>query len=142
MINGFWNYINLGKNYYRKCFDAVCKKYGLSGLEVDVIMFLNNCQGYNTASDIVLMRGVAKSNLSSAIASLTEKGYIEGYYENNDRRSVHLRLLDSTAEIIAEGLEAQKKFVSALIDGFSQEELKTMDVNFKRILNNIKKANK
>ncbi|MBQ7979982.1 MAG: winged helix-turn-helix transcriptional regulator [Oscillospiraceae bacterium] len=132
----------MGKSFYRNCFDTVCKKHSLSRTELDVIVFLADNPDSNTATDITQKREIAKSNVSTAIRSLTEKKYIEGYYEGSNRRSVHLRLLDKCSPVIADADAAKLKFHNAVFDGFNDEELEQAVSFLFRLTDNINKAKK
>lgn len=141
MVDGFWNYLYLGKNFFRKCYEPVCEKYGLSALELDIIIFLAESPEDYTASKIAEKRGFAKSNVSNAVRRLTDEGFIEGYYLNENRRSVHLRLLEKANEVIKTADIAKEKFLSAIFDGFSPDDLENIKNYFTRLANNIEKVN-
>ncbi len=141
MVDGFWNYLYLGKNFFRKCYEPVCEKYCLSALELDIIIFLSESPNDDTATDIVEKRGFAKSNVSNAVRSLTDNGFIEGFYLNDNRRSVHLRLLDKANNVIDDAGIAKEKFLSSIFQDFSQEELEQVKFFFTRLANNIEKVN-
>lgn len=140
MVNNILKYQSLSKKFYRKCFEDLQKKYNLTSLEIDIIMFINNYEQLVTASDIVEIKGFTKSNVSTAIKNLSDKLYIECYYLGKNRRSIYLRLLPKSNDIIEDGLHAEQIFVNTLLDGFSDSEKETMQINFSRIINNIKKT--
>ena len=50
---------------------------GLSQTEMDVLLFLHNNPDCNTARDMVHLRGLAKSNVSTALDSLRTRGLVE-----------------------------------------------------------------
>ena len=64
------------KRFYSQTFQPLTEKFQLSQLETDVLLFLRNNPEYNTARDIVSMRGFAKSNVSMAVDSLRRKGFL------------------------------------------------------------------
>ena len=68
--------MNRFKRYYAACFQALAGEYGLNQLEIDILLFLHNNPDCNTASDIVELRGLAKSNVSTAIERLRREGYL------------------------------------------------------------------
>ena len=49
---------------------AVCRKVGISQMEFDILVFLHNNPGRDTARDIVALRGLPKSNVSQAVEVL------------------------------------------------------------------------
>lgn len=142
MIIGFWEYFSLGKGFYRSCFDSVCKKHSLNRTELDIIVFLYENPDSDTATDITEKRGIAKSNVSTAIKSLTEKQYIEGYHKGENRRSIHLKLRDECRSLLEDIDEAKKTFYGTVFDGFNEEELAKITTYFYRLTDNITKAKK
>lgn len=142
MISGFWEYLSLGKRFYRSCFDVVCKKYSLSRTELDILIFLYENPDCNTAKDITEKRGIAKSNVSTAIRNLTEQNYIEGYYEGENRRSIYLRMLDRCKPLLNDINKIRQEFDSAVFDGFNEDEMAMITSFFYRLTDNITKARK
>lgn len=87
---------------------------GLSQTEMDVLLFLHNNPDCNTARDMVHLRGLAKSNVSTALDSLRTRGLVESRPEENNRRVNRLFLLPAAAPLI-EGLSRrQAQFFHAL----------------------------
>ena len=77
---------------YKKLQSDVCNKYNLSNVELDVLLFLYNHPEYNTAKDIVELRGLAKSYVSKAVDLLIKKELITSYEDKKDRRVTNLKL--------------------------------------------------
>lgn len=117
-------------------FEPVCKKYRLTLTEVHMLLFLNDHEQYNTAKDIVSNLKIAKSYVSAAVRTLEERGYIEGCYEGNNRRSVHLHLCENAKEIVKESQQVKKDFLEVMIRGFSEEELKNVKHYVDRMIKN------
>lgn len=117
-------------------FEPVCRKYGLTLTEIHVLLFLYEHEKYNTAKDIVGNLKIAKSYVSAAVRILEESGYIEGFHEGNDRRSVHLHLCEKSNEIVQESLEIQHQFIEALTQGFSERELEDLRRNVRKMMEN------
>lgn len=122
---------------YTQIASPICKKYNLTFMEYTVLMLLTNKPGYNTATQLVKMRHLTKSHVSISIRSLEEKGLLIGEYKNDNHRTIYLSLTDNAAPIIKEGLEAQKKFVDVLFDGFSEEEREAMENFIARVDKNM-----
>lgn len=80
---------------------------GLSQTEMDVLLFLHNNPDCNTARDMVHLRGLAKSNVSTALDSLRTRGLVESRPEENNRRVNRLFLLPAAAPLI-EGLSRRQ----------------------------------
>jgi len=76
MKNNFWNMLKEVESAYNFHRRKVMNKYSLSAIEVDVMLFLANNGGLNTAADIVSVRKISKSHVSLATDELYKKGYI------------------------------------------------------------------
>ena len=71
----------------RRC---ICEKYELTYMEFTVLMFLANNPQYDTATQIVRYRHLAKSHVSVSIRSLQERGLILGEHKGGNHRTIHL----------------------------------------------------
>lgn len=111
--------------------DKLAKKHELTKTELDILLFLHNHPDFNTASDIVELRMLAKSHVSTSIDELSAKGYINKVPQQNDRRKHQLTLKPSTSSIIKEAIDHQKELLSLLTEDFSEEE----KIIGKRLLN-------
>ena len=105
------------KNYFAHCVDVeelyenmvspVCEKYELTYMEFTVLMFLANNPQYDTATQIVRYRHLAKSHVSVSIRSLQERGLILGEHKGGNHRTIHLSVAGKATDIIAAGRAAQ-----------------------------------
>ena len=75
--------------YDRDC-QPVCEQYGLTRCELDVLGFLANHPGLDTARDITELRLVPKANVSQAVESLIRKELLVRAQDTADRRLIHL----------------------------------------------------
>ena len=125
--------LNLLKSAYTACAKPVCRKYGLTQMEFDIIMFLENNPEYDTAADIVRLRKFTKSHVSAALKSLSARGLLETRFRDGNRKSIHLRLLPEAAPVIQDGHAAQKRYGDTLFDGFSASEFALTQTIFQRI---------
>ena len=65
----------LSKRYARMELE-VCAKHGLTRLETDILLFLANNPGYDTARDIVAVRMIAKSHVSASVETLLGQRFV------------------------------------------------------------------
>ena len=103
-------FMNRFKRYYAAGFQPLAKEYGLNQLEIDILLFLH-C---NTASDIVELRGLAKSNVSTAIERLHQEGYLEVTPDRNKRRKRRLYLQPEREPVIRRLAEQQSLCLHSL----------------------------
>ncbi len=125
--------LNLLKSAYTVCVKPVCRQFGLTQMEFDVLMFLANNSEYDTASDIVRLRRFTKSHVSAALKSLAAREMLETFYREGNRKSIHLRLLPSSGPVVEEGRAAQEQFGKILFADFSQSEFALTQLIFQRI---------
>lgn len=114
------------KRRYAREMASVLDKWQLNSMELDVLLFLGNNPGYDTASDMVQLRQLTKSHVSKAVESLTAKGLLAQERDQSNRRRVHLLLAPAAQPILAAGQQAQQRFVDVLTRGFSPEDMATM----------------
>lgn len=125
---------------YDKMLRRVCMEHKLTSAEADVISFLQNNPGKDTAADIVELRGLSKGAVSKAVESLIQKSLLERIPNTEDRRKIHLKL-KAQAEPVMESIhEVRKEFLDAVLDGFTPEELAWEAQFLDRLFHNAKKA--
>ena len=127
----------LAKQLYGRQLQPVCRQYGLTRAEMDVLLFLANQPAYDTAADIVQRRRLVKSNVSAAVKSLTERGYLQSALLPGNRKSIHLRVCPPAEEAASAGRRVQLAFCEELLHGFSEKERSAMEINLERVGKNL-----
>lgn len=127
------------KLYEKKC-NQISKKYGLTKLEIEILLFLENNKSYDTAKDIVELLYFAKSHVSKAIASLINSGYMYGKPDEQDRRCIHLKISEDASQVVKEANEMRHNLINVVYQGISLEEKRIIDRVAKIIAHNIKKT--
>ena len=135
------------KNYFAHCVDVeevyknmiapVYEKYRVTYMEFTVLMFLANNPQYDTATQIVKYRHVAKSHVSVSIRSLQERGLLFGTHKGGNHRTIHLSVSDKATNIIEAGQAVQNKFYGIVFAGFSTEEKEKMQHFTEQINRNV-----
>ncbi|HJC47134.1 MAG TPA: MarR family transcriptional regulator [Candidatus Lachnoclostridium pullistercoris] len=108
---------------YEDTVRPVCDTYQITQIETDILAFLHNNPGKDTAKDIVELRMLQKGNVSQAVERLIQKGILSRRQDEKDRRRIHLSLTPSGTEIADAILTARKQFLSRLFKDFSEKEL-------------------
>ena len=98
----------LKKLYERECARAA-EPFGLSQGEADVLLFLSNNPGFDTAMDVV-----SKALVSKAVESLSARGYLTLHTDRRDRRYTHLVLTEAAAPALRVLHGAQEAFLALL----------------------------
>ena len=114
--------VQLGKRRYAAALRPVEQDYGLTQNEIDVLLFLANNPEYDTARDIVELRGLSKSHVCKSADSLTRRGFLAGKQDRQDRRCVHLALQSAAAQAVRDAQRIQLDFFHRLYQGMTWEE--------------------
>ncbi|MFR1833830.1 MAG: MarR family winged helix-turn-helix transcriptional regulator [Lachnospiraceae bacterium] len=120
----------------------ICETYQLTFIEANIISFLHNNPGRDTARDIVELRMLSKGNVSQAVESLIQKGLLMRTPDQEDRRIIHLALLEQAVPI-TQTMERQKSlFQEEIFTGFTDSEKELYHQLNTRIMENTKSAMK
>lgn len=125
------------KRFYNQQIGQAAEEYGLSQIEMDILLFLRNNPCYDTARDIVEIRHIAKSYVSKTVELLIRKGYLSALEDNADRRMQHLTLLPKADAPVAAGRKAQQAVQELLKAGISDEELAFLENIWRKLSDNI-----
>ncbi len=110
------------RRFYTGRFAELAARSGLSMREIDVLLFLANHPGQDTARDAVELRGLSKSQVSQAVEVLTRGGFLERRPDSRDRRVVHLAVTDAGGPLAKEAQVIQSDCGGALLEALTEEE--------------------
>ena len=99
----FFNLTQQFQKTYERLLGCTAESCGVSRIELDILLFLRNNPGCDTAHDIVRIRRIAKSHVSKAVELLCRRGYLSAETDKTDRRIVRLRLLPAAEETVKAG---------------------------------------
>lgn len=128
---------NAFKTLYSKCVGPVCRKHHITRMELDILLFLANHPGLDTATDIITLRYLSKSQVSSSVSLLCERGYLQKEYRGNNRKTVHLLICAPASGIVEDGHKAQERFFSIMVQGIPEGELAAMKRCIEHMQKNI-----
>ena len=114
----------------------VLEQRALTMGEMQVLLFLANNPGCNTARDMVVVRGLGKSQVSQAVELLVGKGFLERSHSRRDRRIVHLTITEAGWPVAREAQAVQARCGRALFDGLTPEEMETLRVILEKMVAN------
>lgn len=132
-----WENQNAIKTLYAKCIGDVCVKHGITRMELDILLFLANNPCFDTATDIVEVRYLAKSQVSVSIKLLEERGYLRKEYAEGNKKTAHLIVCEDARDVLDDGRAAQKHFFEILFRGFTPDDISQMRRYTDRIRDNI-----
>lgn len=136
-MSKFWEFILSLESEYGSYRKKIMSRFSLSAAETDILMFLSNNPQYDTAADISRIRRIPKSQVSTSVKSLCEKGYLCTDYKDNNRKSIHLSLTKSALSVTDYGKTVQAEFEAMLFSGFSEEEKTEFEKLHIKIADNI-----
>ena len=135
-MRSFWDDIAAMRSLYSAQLDAVGREYGLARVELDILLFLANNPQFDTATDIVERRCISKAHVSQSVKSLEQRGYLERRYAGDNRRTIHLHLLECAQAAVDAGRQAHARCLAALLEGFSAAECEQLRSYLSRISDN------
>ena len=125
---------------YGAALRPLCERAGMAQGAVEILLFLANNPGLDTARDICLYRRLKPSLVSLHVENLVREGYLERYAVPGDRRKCGLRCTGRALPIIREGQTLQQDFMRAMSAGVPAEDLavclrcmRAMDDNLARM---------
>jgi len=78
-----------------------------------------------------------RGNVSTAIDSLADKGYLTRHPDTNDKRIIHLKLSDRSIPVVHAIEKKQDELISCIFEGFSDDEKKNFASYNKRLYDNV-----
>ena len=93
---------------------------------VDILMFLANNPGYDTAKDICTMRHLKPGIVSFHVENLVQEGYLERQNVPGDRRKCRLICTEKAASIIEKGRALLAKFMRQMTKVLEKEQIDTL----------------
>ncbi|WP_367924680.1 MarR family winged helix-turn-helix transcriptional regulator [uncultured Ruthenibacterium sp.] len=115
------------KKLYETCCEPIFRQYGLTRMELDVLMILAEKKDIETAGELSARLGFTKSHVSKAVESLSRRGLLNTCPDSVDHRRVCLQICDAAKPIISEGFRAQRKLADYLYQGMDEREQKQFD---------------
>ena len=102
----------------------LCRELRMPQTAFDILMFLANNPDYNTAKDIVELRGLKANLVSVNVERLVQEGYLDRREFPGDRRKTVLVCTEKARPAIQKGRELQNGIYEAVfrdVDAASRE---------------------
>ena len=99
---------------YAAAMQPLCRREGLAPNGVDILLFLANNPGLDTARDVCTYRGLKPGIVSFHVEKLVQEGYLLRQPAPGDRRKCRL---------VQQGRELQETFFRRLARGLEPEDL-------------------
>ena len=128
------------KQLCTKSMEPLMAAFDLTMIEVGIVLFLSEGSPCDTCRDIADSLLLAKSNVSTAVEHLVQKGFIARTPDQLDRRKVHLTLLPAAHALVQQGQTARKTLLAELMSGFTPEEIGQMERLEQKLLEQIRQV--
>lgn len=142
MYGSVMRFRQMSKQLYSHMLEPLQKKYDMSRIQLDILLFFANNPQYDTAAQMVALRKLSKSQVSVAVSQLATRGYLRRLKDDANRRVMRLQLTETAAAVVDSAREIQRRFSEALVRGVSEEEAAVFGRVLERVLDNIKEAEK
>lgn len=118
-----FNTANKFREAYYVTMQPLCAELDLPPAALDILLFLANNEGYDTAGDICRCRGMKPGIVSFHVEKLVNEGYLERRGVPGDRRKTRLVCTEKAAPIVARGRARQEVFGRQVAAGLGEEDL-------------------
>lgn len=108
---------------YAAVMRPLCEELGMAQPAVDILLFLANNPGHDTAREICVCRSMKPGIVSFHVENLVQGGYLERQPMPGDRRKCRLVCTERAEPVIRRGRAAQEQFYERLIAGIGLEAL-------------------
>ena len=105
---------------------SLCKETGVAQTAMDILLFLHNNPGYDTARDICTYRQLKPALVSLYIENLVQLGFLAREGVPGDRRKCRLVLTEAAAPVVAKVLN------SAIANAVNNQELNRQNWRVRR----------
>ena len=119
----FYTYAKRFEEAYTTVMRPLTVELKMAQPAVDILLFLANNPGMDTARDICTYRHLKPSIVSFHVDNLVQQGYLERQDIPGDRRKCRLVCTDKAAPVIQRGRAVQEAFSRQLTEGLTPEEL-------------------
>lgn len=117
----FTKLMTLGKSMRSHCHRAI-EKDGFTLNETDVLLALTATPENNTVKAISESSNISKGNISQAVESLKQKGYLVTEQSSDDRRFVAVRLTEAAEPVIQKLKEAEDEYFSGFMGALPHDD--------------------
>ena len=108
---------------YHAALSPLCAETGLPPAAADILLFLANNPGLDTARDVCTYRGLKPGIVSFHVEKLVQEGYLLRQPAPGDRRKCRLVCTEKAGPVVQQGRELQETFFRRLARGLEPEDL-------------------
>lgn len=108
---------------YAAAMQPLCRREGLPPNGVDILLFLANNPGLDTARDICTYRGLKPGIVSFHVEKLVQEGYLLRQPAPEDRRKCRLVCTRRAEPVVQRGRQVQEAFFRRMTAGLDPQDL-------------------
>ena len=108
---------------YAAAMQPLCRREGLAPNGVDILLFLANNPGLDTARDICTFRGLKPGIVSFPVEKLVQEGYLLRQPAPEDRRKCRLVCTRRAEPVVQRGRQVQESFFRRMTAGLDPQDL-------------------
>lgn len=112
---------------YTAAMQPLCRREGLAPNGVDILLFLANNPGLDTARDVCTYRGLKPGIVSFHVEKLVQEGYLLRQPAPGDRRKCRLVCTEKAGPVVQQGRELQETFSAAWPGAWSRRTWRPSD---------------
>ena len=121
----FYTYSKRFEEAYTAAMRPLTEELDMAQPAVDILLFLANNPGMDTARDICTYRHLKPAIVSFHVEKLAGEGSLERQPVPGDRRKCRLVCTEKAGPVIRRGRAVQETFSRQLTEGLTEEELET-----------------
>lgn len=125
---------------YESLCQPVCREWNLPQTALDILLFLANNPGYDTAMDICRIRGIKANLVSFHVEKLVQAGYLQREAVPGDRRRVKLLLTEKSRNVVEQGRVVQQSYREILTAHISPSDMEAFGRCMDTMRQNIEDA--
>ena len=108
---------------YAAAMQPLCRREGLAPNGGDILLFLANNPGLDTARDIFTYRGLKPGIVSFHVEKLVQEGYLLWQPAPEDRRKCRLVCTRRAEPVVQRGRQVQEAFFRRMTAGLDPQDL-------------------
>ena len=130
------------QNAYAAQMRPLCEETGMAQTAIDILLFLHNNPGCDTARDICTYRQLKPALVSLYVENLVQSGHLRRESVPEDRRKCRLLLTAQALPVVEKGLALQAAFTAQMFAGLSKEDLASGQRCLAAVTQNIQTINR
>ena len=123
----------------KKKFNRELEKVGLTFSQHHVLLYLSQCENQETSlKDLEKAAGVAQSTMAGIVMRLEDKGYIEPFADEADRRIKKVRLSSAGKKICENAMRGFQEQNKVMCSDLTEQEQRQLEALLEKVYQSLK----